>query len=125
MTTRPSESVRRTGILWVRLAQPVNFGHDEHDPVDLMVGRPEKRAALEEAWSPAASPVSAAGATEDQHLVLTVCGNGLGTPPCSSRTLKQVLDTRDWSRFITVGTTDTITTRGLAKEAKAILTSAC
>lgn len=65
---RPSEAVKRTAISWVRLAEPVEFGHGSHDPVDLVValaakdsrehtaamkqlagiiGDPDKRAALD------------------------------------------------------------------------------
>ncbi|NLU73115.1 PTS transporter subunit EIIA [Streptomyces sp. HNM0575] len=35
---RPSPAVRRTGLSWVRLAEPVEFGHESNDPVDLVVG---------------------------------------------------------------------------------------
>jgi ascorbate PTS system EIIA or EIIAB component len=35
---RPSPAVRRTGMSWVRLAEPVEFGHETNDPVDLVVG---------------------------------------------------------------------------------------
>lgn len=34
---RPSEAVKRTALSWVRLAQPVEFGHKSNDPVDLVV----------------------------------------------------------------------------------------
>ena len=34
---RPSEAVKRTAISWVRLNQPVEFGHDSNDPVNLVV----------------------------------------------------------------------------------------
>ncbi|MBE3001929.1 PTS sugar transporter subunit IIA [Nocardiopsis sp. HNM0947] len=205
---RPSGAVLRTGMSWVRLAEPVAFGHESHDPVDLVValaaedssahtramadlakilGKPDKRAALDAARSPAevrailtgqepapapatgtagstgttgtagtagttgtagtagttatantpgttaapeeahaggasaAAPSGSAG--EDWHLVLTVCGNGLGTSLFLKNTLEQVLDTWGWSRFLTVEATDTISARGRAGEAKAILTS--
>lgn len=36
--SRPSESVRRVGIAWVRLAEPVAFGDADNDPVRLVVG---------------------------------------------------------------------------------------
>jgi len=70
---RPSEAVLRTGMSWVRLAAPVEFGHKSNDPVTLVValaatdstthqeamaslarllGDPEKKAALDEAGSP-------------------------------------------------------------------------
>ena len=35
---RPSEAVKRTGISWVTLAEPVEFGNQENDPVHLVVG---------------------------------------------------------------------------------------
>ncbi|RAJ68917.1 PTS system ascorbate-specific IIA component [Streptomyces sp. Amel2xB2] len=35
---RPSPAVLRTGMSWVRLARPVEFGHETNDPVDLVVG---------------------------------------------------------------------------------------
>ncbi|GAB3294606.1 PTS transporter subunit EIIA [Epidermidibacterium keratini] len=34
---RPSEAVHRTGLSWVRLATPVEFGHKRNDPVTLVV----------------------------------------------------------------------------------------
>jgi PTS system ascorbate-specific IIA component len=70
---RPSEAVHRTGMSWVRLAAPVEFGHKSNDPVTLVValaatdssqhqeamaslakliGDPSKKSALEEATSP-------------------------------------------------------------------------
>lgn len=35
---RPSPAVLITGMSWVRLAEPVEFGHESNDPVDLVVG---------------------------------------------------------------------------------------
>jgi PTS system ascorbate-specific IIA component len=35
---RPSPAVRRTGLSWVTLAEPVAFGHATNDPVRLIVG---------------------------------------------------------------------------------------
>src|SRR5690554_2668732 len=35
---RPSEAVLRTGLSWVSLAEPVEFGHATNDPVTLVVG---------------------------------------------------------------------------------------
>jgi ascorbate PTS system EIIA or EIIAB component len=70
---RPSEAVLRTGMSWVRLAAPIEFGHSSNDPVTLVValaakdstthqeamaslarllGNKETRAALDEASSP-------------------------------------------------------------------------
>jgi PTS system ascorbate-specific IIA component len=34
---RPSEAVLRTGMSWLRLATPVEFGHQKNDPVTLVV----------------------------------------------------------------------------------------
>ena len=71
---RPSPAVLRTGLSWVRLASPVEFGHPRNDPVDLVValaatdakahtsamaelakviGDPARRAALAAAADPA------------------------------------------------------------------------
>ena len=35
---RPSEAVLRTGMSWLRPAEPVTFGHGKNDPVTLVVG---------------------------------------------------------------------------------------
>lgn len=35
---RPSESVLKTGISWVSLANPIEFGSKDNDPVRLIVG---------------------------------------------------------------------------------------
>lgn len=69
---RPSAAVRRTALSWVRLAEPVSFGHSSNDPVTLVValaaaddkahtaamaqlakllGNRDKRAALDEVAS--------------------------------------------------------------------------
>ena len=150
---RPSPAVHRTGLSWVRLAEPVAFGHPTNDPVDLVValaatddrahatamaelakvvGSQDKRAALNTAATPAAvlailggtqaatRPVSA-GRTS--NLILTVCGNGLGTSLFLKNTLEQVLGTWGWAPYITVEATDTISAKGRAKEADLILTS--
>ena len=34
---RPSAAVHRTGIAWLSLAEPVEFGHAKNDPVSLVV----------------------------------------------------------------------------------------
>lgn len=36
--SRPSPAVHRAGLSWVTLAVPVEFGSDENDPVDLVIG---------------------------------------------------------------------------------------
>lgn len=35
---RPSPAVRRTGLSWVALREPVAFGHRKNDPVRLVIG---------------------------------------------------------------------------------------
>lgn len=152
---RPSPAVHRTGMSWVRLAEPVAFGHPTNDPVDLVValaatdagahttamaelakviGSQEKRAALNAASTPAAvlgilGGAGVATAERPAHtgrttnLILTVCGNGLGTSLFLKNTLEQVLGTWGWAPFITVEATDTISAKGRAKDADLILTS--
>jgi len=150
---RPSPAVHRTGMSWVRLAEPVAFGHPTNDPVDLVValaatdagahttamaelakviGSRDKRAALTAATTPAAvlAILGGAGLSErpihtgrTTNLILTVCGNGLGTSLFLKNTLEQVLGTWGWAPFITVEATDTISAKGRAKDADLILTS--
>ncbi|MEX0668968.1 MAG: PTS sugar transporter subunit IIA [Pirellulales bacterium] len=144
---------RRSVWSWVRLAQPVAFGHKTNDPVDLVValaakdsgahaaamaelarvvGDPDKRAALNTAATPAAvldilgrvqATPRPAHTGRTSNLILTVCGNGLGTSLFLKNTLEQVLGSWGWASFITVEATDTISAKGRAKEADLILTS--
>lgn len=98
-----------------------------------VVGNPGTRAALDTAATPAAvlallggaaAPAKAATpAARTSNLILTVCGNGLGTSLFLKNTLEQVLGTWGWAPFITVEATDTISAKGRAKEADLILTS--
>ncbi|MFD1859320.1 PTS sugar transporter [Aeromicrobium camelliae] len=153
---RPTEDVQRTGLSWVRLADPVSFGHPSNDPVTLVValaakddgahttamaelakviGDPATKAALDAAGSPAeilailggdeeaaqSAPAGSGGGS--RNLILTVCGNGLGTSLFLKNTLEQVLDRWKWSPFVSVEATDTISARGKAKDADLILTS--
>jgi len=156
---RPSAAVHRTGMSWVRLKEPVDFGSGENDPVTLIValaavdskdhthalaelsgvlGDDALRAAVDAAPSPEAitailrgedtptnAPETASKSSggNEQHLILTVCGNGLGTSLFLKNTLEGVLDTWGWGRYLNVEATDTISARGRASEAKAILTS--
>ncbi|CAJ1507819.1 PTS sugar transporter subunit IIA [[Mycobacterium] burgundiense] len=150
---RPAAAVHRTGMSWVRLADPVEFGHQTNDPVTLVValaatdagahtaamaelakvlGDPARRSALDTASTPAellgvlggtATPAPAAAAKEGSNLILTVCGNGLGTSLFLKSTLEQVLQRWGWDRFITVEATDTISAKGKAAGADLILTS--
>ncbi|WP_413812094.1 PTS sugar transporter subunit IIA [Streptomyces sp. OE57] len=163
--SRPSPAVLSTGMSWVRLAEPVEFGHESNDPVTLVValaaqdsaahtsamaglarllGDPGTAAALAAAPTPEALHAVLAGerpeddseksgpATTSEpaepragalHKILTVCGNGVGTSLFLKNTLEQVLDRWGWSRFVTVEATDTISAKGKASEAVALLTS--
>ncbi|MEV0280477.1 PTS sugar transporter subunit IIA [Streptomyces sp. NPDC050610] len=157
---RPSSAVLRTGMSWVRLRQPVEFGHETNDPVTLVAGlaardasahtaamaelarllaNPGTERALREARTPrelhavltgdgepepvGAEPPPQAESGPAVHKILTVCGNGLGTSLFLKNTLEQVLDRWGWSRYVTVEATDTVSAKGKAAEAVAILTS--
>lgn len=162
---RPSPAVLSTGMSWVRLARPVDFGHETNDPVDLVVGLaakdkgehqagmaalaklladPRTAQALKEAPDAAsvhallspeaeAAPPEPRGATQEgggkksaphgMHKILTVCGNGVGTSLFLKNTLEKVLDRWGWTPYVTVEATDTISAKGKASEAVAILTS--
>lgn len=182
---RPSPAVLRTGMSWVRLEQPVEFGHESNDPVHLVVGlaaedsgahtaamaalaqlladpatgqalqaatdaeallavlagpdgerddRVQEEAVREQAVRERAGDERRAGdewragngqpvPAKAVHKILTVCGNGVGTSLFLKNTLEQVLDRWGWSRHVTVEATDTISAKGKASEAVAILTS--
>ncbi|MFI8848775.1 PTS sugar transporter subunit IIA [Streptomyces sp. NPDC053499] len=170
---RPSPAVRRTGMSWVRLAEPVAFGHETNDPVTLVValaakdsgahtaamaalarllGNPETEAALRTAPTPGdlhrvlaaseqprepgggesapaggqsarASGQSAGASGPAVQKILTVCGNGVGTSLFLKNTLERVLGSWGWDQHITVEATDTISAKGKASEAAAVLTS--
>ncbi|MDN5899268.1 MAG: PTS sugar transporter subunit IIA [Brachybacterium sp.] len=183
--SRPDDSVHRTALSFVRLAEPVPFGHSANDPVTLVMALaaadtsahqaalaalagvladPEGRRALDTATtsaevltalgadSPAAGTTtsaatpSAAAATADdptasaapegrepaavdpdavpsKHLILTVCGNGLGTSLFLKNTAEQVLDRWGWSSYLDIQATDTISAKGRATDSDVILTS--
>ncbi|MDN5822466.1 MAG: PTS sugar transporter subunit IIB, partial [Brachybacterium sp.] len=82
--------------------------------------------------TPAADPAPSANATPSvvdpdavpsQKLILTVCGNGLGTSLFLKNTAEQVLDRWGWSSYLDIEATDTISAKGQAKDADVILTS--
>src|SRR5699024_5325694 len=58
-----------------------------------------------------------------KNLILTVCGNGLGTSLFLKNTAEQVLDRWGWSPYLDIQATDTISAKGRAKDADVILTS--
>ncbi|GAA2316758.1 PTS sugar transporter subunit IIA [Streptomyces kunmingensis] len=169
---RPSPAVHRTGMSWVRLATPVNFGHETNDPVQLVVALAavdsgahtqamgalarlladsDTAAALDRAPTPealrailvrteggdtrrdthpsdesaGAAPTKTAGSSRGRelHKILTVCGNGVGTSLFLKSTLDKVLDRWKWGRYISTEATDTISAKGKASEAVAIMTS--
>lgn len=176
---RPDESVLRTALSFVRLAEPVPFGNQANDPVTLVMALaaadssahqaalaalagvladPEGRRALDTASTPsevlaalgagdaagsaapatgsssADSPIADSSATgapavvdpdavPSKNLILTVCGNGLGTSLFLKNTAEQVLDRWGWSSYLDIEATDTISAKGRAKEADVILTS--
>ncbi|WP_424214958.1 PTS sugar transporter subunit IIA [Streptomyces sp. BI20] len=163
---RPSPAVRRTGLSFVRLARPVEFGHESNDPVSLVVGLaardsgdhtaamaalagrladPEVSAALRTVrtareahallTAPPASPTgtpaapasgagaAAAGEALGHHHLLTVCGNGVGTSLFLKSTLEKVLERWGWGPYVSVEATDTISAKGKAGAAQAVLTS--
>jgi PTS system ascorbate-specific IIA component len=178
---RPSPAVHRTGMSWVRLAEPVAFGHEANDPVTLVValaaqdsgahtsamaalarllGDPETEQALRTAPTPQdlhrllgqrdpqeehqerqederaeragqtgrsmqTGQTGQAGQSSGPAVqkILTVCGNGVGTSLFLKNTLEKVLTRWGWDPHITVEATDTISAKGKASEAAAILTS--
>ncbi|HEX7350483.1 PTS sugar transporter subunit IIA [Brachybacterium sp.] len=186
--SRPDDSVLRTALSFVRLAEPVPFGNAANDPVTLVMALaaadssahqaalaslagvladPERRRALDAAADPAAvlatlgaerpstegadadgadaggagiaapaaeDPVAAGpdavdpdavdpDAVPSKNLILTVCGNGLGTSLFLKNTAEQVLDRWGWSPYLDIQATDTISAKGRATDADVILTS--
>ncbi|MFD1947540.1 PTS sugar transporter subunit IIA [Nocardioides aestuarii] len=86
---RPSEAVLRTGMSWVRLAEPVEFGHDRNDPVTLVVALAAKdadahQAAMAELATVIADPERKAAldaaATPDEVLELLRGGGDEAAP---------------------------------------------
>lgn len=172
---RPDDSVARTGLSFLKLSEPVEFGHRSNDPVQLVMslasvdskahqralgslarvlGNPQRRRALDSATSPetvlaaldsesdmkengstCSARATADSAETTKHiaghsrgtpskgLVLTVCGNGLGTSLFLKNTTEQVLDRWGWSPYLAIEATDTISAKGRAKEADFLLTS--
>ena len=72
---------------------------------------------------PADSGPADPDAVPSTNLLLTVCGNGLGTSLFLKNTAEQVLDRWGWSSYLDVQATDTISAKGRAKDSDAILTS--
>ncbi|MGP5376656.1 PTS sugar transporter subunit IIA [Brachybacterium alimentarium] len=103
------------------------------------VSTPAPATATATAPAPAPAPSAASAASADatagpsalvdpdavpsKNLLLTVCGNGLGTSLFLKNTAEQVLDRWGWSSYLDIQATDTISAKGRAKEADVILTS--
>ncbi len=93
---RPSEAVKRTALSWVRLAQPVEFGHKSNDPVDLVVAlaardSSEHLAAMKELAGLLGKPATRSAldsvSTEDElREVLRTAGKkkSAGTKPAAA-----------------------------------------
>lgn len=62
-------------------------------------------------------------AVASKGKLLTVCGNGLGTSLFLKNTLDDVLVRWGWAKHLTVEATDTISAKGKAQQADALLTS--
>jgi PTS system ascorbate-specific IIA component len=64
--SRPSDSVLHTGLSWVRLSNPVNFGSATNDPVSLVIGL--------------------AGRDENEHItVMSAIASALSNPVTTKR----------------------------------------
>lgn len=175
---RPDDSVKSTAMSFIRLKDPVMFGHSSNDPVRLVValsakdsdahrqalaslasllGDQGRRRVLEHSAStqevldvlttppgqshshraedaeesrsvrsPQDLEQEATGSAEtvpSKKLILTVCGNGLGTSLFLKNTADQVLERWGWSPYLRVEATDTISAKGRAGEADFLLTS--
>lgn len=98
-----------------------------------VLGDGSRRGALDAATTPSQVLAVLRGAPGDTatsnpaarttNLILTVCGNGLGTSLFLKNTLEQVLTDWGWAPYIDVEATDTISAKGKAKSADLILTS--
>lgn len=123
------------GALARLLADPDTSAALDHAPtpealrqilVEDTTPEPESAAAPAAAATPSdAAPEqpAAKGSGHGMHKILTVCGNGVGTSLFLKSTLDKVLDRWKWGRYITTEATDTISAKGKASEAVAIMTS--
>src|SRR5699024_12140521 len=96
-------------------------------PAAPSAAAPSARAAPSSAAAPSAEAADRKPADPDtvpsKNLILTVCGNGLGTSLFLKNTAEQVLDRWGWSPYLDIQATDTISAKGRAKDADVILTS--
>lgn len=105
LATVLADPSRRTALETARTAQ---------DVVSILLGRNDSDGRRQ-----AASPAT----TTSRNLLLTVCGNGVGTSLFLKNTTEQVLDAWGWMPYLGVEATDTISAKGRCSEADAILTS--
>lgn len=84
---------------------------------------PAPRRAKDVVPVAASATTTEADAIPSKGLILTVCGNGLGTSLFLKNTLEKVLGRWGWSPYLNVEATDTISARGRAKEADVVMTS--
>jgi ascorbate PTS system EIIA or EIIAB component len=91
---RPSEAVHRTGMSWVRLATPVEFGSRANDPVTLVVAlAATDSSAHQQAMASLATVLTDTGlrasldgaaSAEEVHAILRGDAAGDGAPPSES-----------------------------------------
>lgn len=94
--SRPSPAVRRSGLSWVGLAEPVEFGHETNDPVSLVVGLAAvdhdshlgMMSALAETIADPSLVRTAleASTPAEVRALLSVTGSAGGTPPAGKET---------------------------------------
>ncbi|MDT0190343.1 PTS sugar transporter subunit IIA [Rothia terrae] len=117
-----SNTDKRTALEKALTADEILAVFDAHIRSETSEARDGKATASSESQA-LASGSTAAETRTGKNLVLTVCGNGLGTSLFLKNTLEQVLDYWGWSPYLTVEATDTISARGKSSDADFILTS--
>lgn len=117
-----SNTDKHTALEKALTADEILAVFDAHIRSETSEARDGKATASSESQA-LASGSTAAETRTGKNLVLTVCGNGLGTSLFLKNTLEQVLDYWGWSPYLTVEATDTISARGKSSDADFILTS--
>ncbi|MFE0476855.1 PTS sugar transporter subunit IIA [Streptomyces sp. NPDC058947] len=85
---RPSPAVLRTGMSWIRLREPVRFGHDTNDPVSLVVAlaatdssaHTEAMAALARSLADPATTAALDQARDASEVLALLEGEGAAGP---------------------------------------------
>jgi PTS system ascorbate-specific IIA component len=91
---RPSPAVLRTGMSWIRLREPVRFGHDTNDPVSLVVAlaatdpsaHTEAMAALARALSDPATTTALDQARTAPEILALLGGEAAPAAPAAPAT---------------------------------------